>query len=336
LGDWHFEKRTGRTVRSDASSILFLWKNWHVLYRLNPGRIRCEQVSEGIWSARGMGGAGHIHLIRCQASRDRGELEFFSMMSFMMMSFKMTTFLRFNRGSDGLLSYEGHAFCRFPRLLRPLHWFLRMLAGRATDYVYEIGGATAERLYAKDPADLEKLSGSEKRLYREMVDEESGATETVKHFTETSETPKGTERSDLETRIEALEARLGDGSDGLSIGEMKKAMAVYSSDPLMALVKNRTIVEHITRVMLESETDHQAGTRTLGPMIDLLAKDAPRMPSSIIALMRTVTHLGNVGGHAISSSDPRSKINLTEFTISMTATIRIVEWFFTERGLSCE
>jgi hypothetical protein len=98
----------------------------------------------------------------------------------------------------------------------------------------------------------------------------------------------------------------------------------------MALVKNRVIVEQIAKILFEREFKEPSGTRMLGQLIDQLAKDSENVPSNIIALMRAVSFLGNVGSHAEKPTSVRSFIDSTEYSVSFNATIRVTEWFFIE------
>jgi hypothetical protein len=105
-------------------------------------------------------------------------------------------------------------------------------------------------------------------------------------------------------------------------------LSVYSKAPGLALVKNRTIIEYIAKVVFEGEIKQPGGKRMLDELISRLDKESKNVPSNIIALMRTVTYLGNVGGHVEELGREPSSVDACEFTVSFSATIKVADWYF--------
>jgi len=334
----------GNTVRASSAAVAFLWTNWEHLYALNPGHIVTRRMTENSWRSKGFHGSGDFYLVRSYFEPMRGSFEYYSFLSFMGASFRITTELTYRRLDREMISFFGRSKGLYPHALRPIHWLLHNLAARAAQYVVRVGGQTATRITDK-PSILETDIGEE--CYKKFLafsgeehDIESGRGRKYVYFARpdpTSEvSPNKTRMADLENRVAALEQHTLVPNGLIRFGEYHTAISLFQTDPGMALVKNRTLVEAIAKHVFEDEIGQISDARMLGELIDLIAKRCKRVPGSILALMRTVSLLGNVGGHVAPGRDGANAVTEVEFAVSFMATLRITEWYLGEFGTVIE
>lgn len=112
-----------------------------------------------------------------------------------------------------------------------------------------------------------------------------------------------------------------------AISDYYNACSVFQADPCMALVKNRTIIEGIAKALFQREKKADPGTRMLGSLLDLMAKECHEIPPNIIALMRSVNFLGNVGAHRVHKQNSPDIVDTSEFAVSMMSTLKVTDWY---------
>ncbi len=326
----------GYTVRASSAAIAYLWSNWEVVYLVCPGLVKARRLTETSWEGSGFGGYGEWHLTKSQFAAESGHFEFYTMSSFFGCKFSMQVSNDYNRIDDQRVSYFGSASVPIKNvnmLLRPI---IRVLMNQGGTYCNRIGASAAEQISINPSLVADKAGSEAFKTYQQYMDEEAairrGGTGTFRFMTPGTKSivPQVGELELLRKRLENLEASFSALGGTLDLKEFRSSLLVFASDPKMALVKNRTIVEQIARIVFEQEFSQPSGTRMLGQLLDQIAKDSENIPASIMALMRTVSYLGNVGSHVASKNSAQSSVDACEFGVSFSATLRITEWFFSE------
>jgi hypothetical protein len=333
-----YETSGGYTSNASAAAIAFLWSNWEVLYNLNPGRIEVKRLSDTSWEGKGFMGFGEWHLSKRLVGVDSGIFEFLAFGRFLGTRLKGKVSMQYRRVNKEETAYFGKGLTTIPTLLLPLRWLFHISGTKATAYINKTGGETAQRI-TKNPSLVKDKAGTEKyKTYLEFIEEEEaiyrGATGDFQHFSteHRGEVSRGisNEIELLKRKLEQLEQKIESLGLEANINDYHLSLHVFNQDPKMALVKNRVIVEQIAKILFERELRKPSGTRMLGDLITQIVKDSDHVPSNIIALMRVVEFLGNVGSHAEKASAARSFVDSNEYSVSFNATIRVTEWYFIE------
>lgn len=340
-----FGFKYGFTVEACSASIAFLWNNWEVLYAINPGKIDAERLPDetwhGSWGAKGFLGRGQYHLLKKSVGVNEGRFDFITHARFLGSAhLKANTIMEYKRIDKKTISYTGRSSMMVPGALRPVGWLLETMAKMAGTYINRIGGDTAE-LITENPKVVKEKAGEDMyRLYQEYVREERairrGGQGPFNHFIVKDVSPDKTTDVD---EVSALRQKLEELERGIKRlkGEVKDLMkqhhtslSVYQATPSLALVQNRTIIEHIAKIMYFKEFGQPNRSRNLDRIIDKIAEKSEKVPTIIIALMRNVALLGDVGGHPDGMGTARTVIDAGVFNMSFSATLKVTEWFFVE------
>lgn len=330
------EFMAGYTVRASAAAVAFLWSNWDVVYLVCPGRIKARRLTDLSWEGTGFGGYGEWHLTKCQCSAESGHFEFYSMQKFWGCKFAMQVSNDYNRVDSERVSYFGSATIPIKNvnvMIRPL---IRLLMNQGGTYCNRTGALAAEQITANPSLVAERAGAAAFATFRQYIDEEAairrGGTGPFRFMTpalNAQRSPSG-DIEPLRKRLEILENKFSTLRTLLDFKELHSSLLVFSSDPTMALVKNRTIVEHIAKIMFQQEIGPPSSGIMLNQMIEQLTKESDRVPANILGLMRSVLAMGNAGAHVPNINSARSLVDAADFSVSFSATLRVTEWFFSD------
>jgi hypothetical protein len=330
------EFMAGYTVRASAAALAFLWSNWEVVYLVYPGIIKARRLTKTSWEGYGFGGYGEWHLTNSQVSVESGHFEFHSLQRFLGCKFAMQVSYDYNQVDAERVSYFGTATVPVKNVnffLRPI---VRMLMDHGGTYCNRIGASAAEQITANPCLVADRAGAEAFKTYQQYLDEEAtirrGGTMNFR-FLSPGEKSQGLPMSELELlrkRLENLESKFYALTTTLDIKDFHSSLLVFASDPKMALVKNRTIIEHIAKIIFDREIGRPSKTIMLEDMINQITKQSDNVPAIILAHMRTVNNLGNVGGHIHAINSSARSLVTHDYSSSFSATLLIAEWFFSE------
>lgn len=332
------EASAGYTVEASSAAVAFLWDHWDVVFKIGGSRIRTEQLSSDSWKGVGLWGSGEWFRTHRSAAINSGRYEFLTIGKLFGVGFRSQTACEYRRIDDRTITYFGRTTYSVPRLLSPFRGLMDLASVRVLSYVNHVG-ANAATAITQDPGLVARAAGdAAHQLFEAYVAEENalrrGARGTYKYFTPSADHAPDAidpEIAELRRDLRRLEDIVSRAHAPLDIRDYQASLNAFPTDPVMALMRNRVIVERIARLIFETETGQRAEKRPLSEIVVQLA-DSARVPDSIIALINTVISLGDVGAGASGSDVPQRDAlqRYDDFSMSFPATLRVTEWFVVE------
>lgn len=120
--------------------------------------------------------------------------------------------------------------------------------------------------------------------------------------------------STIEDRVARLERTVSD-----LVGHIRSAIAYSPADPASALTKSRIVLEKLL-LDLYVLTGHQAFKVRINDILCDKSFTVPHVPPRILARMRFVQDLGNLGPHP-------SNVNSADSALLLEVLVDIVEWY---------
>lgn len=327
----NLELVAGYTVKASPAAVAFLWEHIHYLYALAPGPIRVEQLAEHEWRGRGYLGKGYWHITRHDAGVEAGIFEYFSRGSFLGLGLHGTTVFEYKTIGSGTLSFFGRAVIKIPAHRRLLRFPIATLGRLASHYISDVGGTVAAMISAAPSLVRDRLGSEAFRLYSEFLDEEreirAGGSGPFQHLILGASARR--DRDDigvLGDKLAELQERVTRRGRSISLREYHTSLVVFGSNPGLALVNDRRIVERIARYV-HKRICGRVGAKNLSfrQLLKALSQKPSLVPDNILELMDIVARLGR--DPVTTADDEQPTLNDgTEFIMSFIGTMKITEW----------
>lgn len=312
----------GKIVKANYGIISFIYRNLEVFDQLLDSKFSIERVSENTWFGKRYKIKAKVELINHKEKNREGTFNAIMTLYKFGISNSFTIEVSYSAAKidqtavHGLVEISSSGIVGL--VFRSIYKRLQNLADELVDGV-KIAG---EMIHSDFETALGKLS-DESRALVNRKSEEGMFNLPLGDSTEKPFPPP-------KDYIELLQKRVGDLEKRLNreLTELKKSFDIFSIDPALALAGIRKIIEAFARKLLIANTKIVPGTQSLGTIIDLLNKEAKEIPTSIIKSMRVVCEYGNLGIHVDPEKKTRSIIGRDDFEISLSAALKVVEWYF--------
>ena len=306
-----------------------------MLFKISKGSFRAEKKAEGIWHGGGYGGSGEWYLAPPSIGVDEGRFEFYSSLRFLGAAVRGKSIFEYKRVSPTTIYYSGRCWGELPPRLGLIRWFVEALGNVATAKFNSVGGRAAE-LITHQPSIIEQhCDPATYNAFLEMIEEEraivSGAKTALHFFRPTPRIEAATSRNDplddLRRDLKNLEKELSAKSLRVDLSEYRNCLELFPTDPDLAVIKARKILEPIVLTVFKSEFQRDPGRLTLNDRIKELTFKSKNVPNGITVLMYSVNGLGNVAAHFAEGKVP-NVIDLSQFKTSFSASLGVASWFY--------
>lgn len=203
-------------------------------------------------------------------------------------------------------------------------------------YCNHIGALAAERITANPALVADKAGKEAFKIYQQFLDEEAtirrGGSGAFRFMTPSARgaTSPTNELETLRKRLENLESKFSALETTLPLKDLHTSLSLFAASPKMALVQNRTIIEHIAKTIFTFEIGKPGKKITNQTLVDQITKNSDNVPAAILAHMATVTDFGNMGAHTEDINSAQRLVSMHDFSVSFSSTLSVTEWFFNE------